>query len=291
MSEAATETARALAARLSTASVKKTWDVYSAFDWPEKIDPSAWCMAPELISLYGTSAWDELDEAGRRALSLYEVANFFSLTLHGERPLVQGLCNQMYSRQDAPVTEYIHHFLDEENRHMVMFAMFCNRYVGKVYSMKKLALPKKYAKGEEDVTFFIKALVIEELGDYYNVAMGHDDRLAPIVREVNKFHHRDEARHIVFGRKLLAEMFAHWAPQWSEETLAGVRAWLGDYLRSSWNDFYNPAVYRDAGLSDPYAARQEALAATPCREHRERVSAKLIDYFLDSGILTEAPAL
>jgi hypothetical protein len=291
MPEAATETASTLATRLSTASVKKAWDVYSAFDWPEKIDPSEWCMAPELISLHGTSAWDALDEAGRRLLSLHEVANFFSLTLHGERPLVQGLCNQMYSRQNTPVTEYLHHFLDEENRHMVMFAMFCNRYVGKVYPMKKLALPKKYAKGEEDVTFFIKALVIEELGDFYNVEMGHDDRLAPIVREVNKFHHRDEARHIVFGRKLLAETFAHWAPQWSEETLEGVRAWVGDYLRSSWNDFYNPAVYRDAGVSDPYAARKEALAAAPCRAHRERASAKLIDYFLDAGILTEAPSL
>jgi len=285
------ETASQLAERLSTASIKKAWDVYSAFDWPESIGPDEWCMPPELCSLHGTSAWDALDEAGRKKLSLHEVGNFFSLTLHGERPLVQGLCNQMYSRQNEPVTGYIHHFLDEENRHMVMFAMFCNRYVGKVYPLKKLVLPKKYAKGEEDVTFFIKALVIEELGDYYNVVMGHDDRLAPIVREVNKFHHRDEARHIVFGRKLLAEMFDHWAPQWSEETLAGVRAWLADYLRSSWADFYNPAVYKDAGIDDPYGARKEALEAKPCREHRERASAKLVDYFLDTGILDEAPAL
>jgi hypothetical protein len=289
--EQALETASDLVVWLSVASVKKAWDVYSAFDWPAALDPAHWCMPPELVSLYGTSAWDALDEAGQRRLSLYEVANFFSLTLHGERPLVQGLCNQMYSRQNEPVTEYIHHFLDEENRHMVMFAMFCKRYAGKVYPMKKIAFPKKYAKGEEDVTFFIKALIIEEIGDYYNVAMSHDARLAPIVQEVNRFHHRDEARHIVFGRRILKETFDESAPGWPAETLARVRSWLGDYLRSSWLDFYNPTVYRDAGVPDPYGAREAALASDACRSHRERASAGLLGYFLETGILTEVPAL
>ena len=32
-------TAEELAPRLSEASVKKIWDVYSAFDWPESLDP------------------------------------------------------------------------------------------------------------------------------------------------------------------------------------------------------------------------------------------------------------
>ena len=285
------EAATDLAARLSVASVKKTWDVYTAFDWPEKLDPELYCMPPELISLYGTPAWDALDEPTRRRLSLYELANFFSLTLHGERPLVQGLCNQMYSRQNADVTEYIHHFLGEENRHMVMFAMFCNRYAGKVYPLKKLALPRKYAKGEEDVVFFIKVLVIEELGDYYNVALSYDDRLPQIVQEVNRFHHRDEARHIVFGRQLLKEMFDEYSPKWPEGTLEGLREWLVNYLRASWADFYNPAVYKDAGVPDGYEARKFALEAEPCREHRARASKKLVDYFLETGILDEVPAL
>ena len=75
------------------------------------------------------------------------------------------------------------------------------------------------------------------------------------------------------------------------ETLDGLRSWLSDYLRSSWTDFYNPIVYRDAGVPEPYEARKEALSAAPCREHRERASANLIDYFLATGILAEAPAL
>ena len=68
------------------------------------------------------------------------------------------------------------------------------------------------------------------------------------------------------------------------------RAVLYD-LRSSWADFYNPSVYRDAGVPDAYAARQEALDAEVCREHRKRVSKKLVDYFLETGLLVEEPAL
>lgn len=288
---AGSESSTDLAVRLSRASVKKLWDVYSDIHWPAAVEPTDWFMSPELISLYGTPTWDRLDDDARRRLSFFELVNFFSITLHGERPLVQGLCNQMYSRQNREVTEYIHHFLDEENKHMVMFGEFCNRYAGKVYALKKLVLPKTYAKGEEDVTFFIKVLIVEELGDYFNVAMQKDERIAPIAREVNRIHHADEARHIIFGRRLLAELWTEYSPKWTDETLAGVREWLAEYLRASWADFYNPQVYRDAGVPDAYEARQAALAADVCREHRVRVSRKLLDYFLEVGILAEEPAL
>lgn len=285
------ETPTELAVRLSRASRKKFWNVYTAFDWPEKLDFSLWFMPPELISIYGTPAWEKLDDAQRRKLSLFELANFFSLTLQGERPLVQGLVNQMYSRQNAEITGYIHHFLDEENKHMVMFGEWCQRYAGKVYSYKKLALPKTYAKGEEDVTFFIKALIVEEIGDYYNVVIGKDERVHANVRDVNNLHHSDEARHIIFGRQLLRDLFADHASRWSKETLEGLREWLANYLRSSWADFYNPAIYRDAEIPDGYATREFALSADVCRAHRARASEKLVAYFLDAGILEVEPTL
>ncbi len=285
------ETPTELAGRLTRASRKKIWDVHTRIDWPESLDDSRWFMAPELISLYGTDAWGELDEATQRRLSAAEIANFFSLTLQGERPLVQGLCNQMYSRQNSEITEYIHHFLDEENKHMLMFGEYCRRYHGKVYDYKKLVMPKKYAKGEEDVTFFIKVMIVEELGDFYNVAMQRDERLHEIVQVVNRIHHEDEARHLIFGRRLLKDLWEEWSPTWDEETLDGVRKWLPAYLKSSWNDFYNVEVYRDAGIEDAYAVRKAAMADPICKLHREKVSEKLVDYFIDTGILEERPEL
>lgn len=286
------ETASQLARRLSRASCRKFYDVYNAFDWPPRLQEGAWCMPPELISIHGTPVYEALDEAQRHRLSLHELCNFFSLVLQGERLLVQGLAHRLYqSSNNREITEYLHHFLDEENKHMVMFGEFCHRYIGKVYPEKKVALPREFAKGEDEVVFFCLAMVVEELGDYYNLAIAPDERCDPLVREINKVHHIDEARHLAFGRSYLAELFERYRPQWSEETLAAFRQWLVGYLKSCWGDYYNPTVYRDAGLADAYEIRLAALAHPACIAHRQRASAKVVDYFVRTGLLAEAPAL
>ena len=286
------ETSSELAVRLTRASRKKFWDVYNAFSWPDALTEGAWALPPELISIYGTAAYDALDEAQRRRLALYELGNFFSLVLQGERPLVQGLVHRLYSKSNSQeITEYLHHFVDEENKHMVMFGEFCHRYIGKVYPEKKISLPREYAKGEEEVAFFCKVMVVEELGDYYNLAIEKDERVDPLVREINKVHHIDEARHLAFGRLYLQELFERYRGGWSSEQTASLRGWLAEYLRASWGDYYNPTMYRDAGLADGYELRQMAMAHPAGVAHRQRASAKLVNYFTQLGLLTEAPAL
>jgi hypothetical protein len=286
------ETASQLATRLTGASRRKHWDVYSAFDWPAQLSTDLWYMPPELISVFGTPVWDALDEATRRRLSLFELGNFFSLVLQGERPLVQGLVHRLYARSNSrEITEYLHHFVDEENKHMVMFGEFCHRYVGKVYPEKKISLPQQLAAGEEEVAFFCKVMVVEELGDYYNVEILRDERCDPFVRRINEVHHIDEARHLAFGRRYLAELFERHAKAWSADELARFRDWLGNYLRASWGDYYNPTMYKDAGLADAYEVRQTVLAHPACAEHRRRVSKKLVDYFVENGLLAGEPVL
>ena len=41
----------------------------------------------------------QLSEEQQRLLSKWEVGNFFSLVLQGERPLVQGLVHRLYSKK------------------------------------------------------------------------------------------------------------------------------------------------------------------------------------------------
>lgn len=286
------ETASDLATRLTKASRKKLWDVYNTFNWPEKLEQGAWYMPPELISLYGTPAYESLTEEQQKRLSLYELGNFFSLVLQGERPLVQGLVDRLYAKGNSvSVNEYLHHFVDEENKHMVMFGEFCHRYIGKVYPEKKVALPREFAKGQEEVVFFCMAMVVEELGDYYNVEIAKDERVDPLVREINKVHHIDEARHLAFGRLYLAELFERYSPQWSDQQLADFRQWLAAYVKASWADYYNPSVYRDAGIVDAYDVRQTALSHPSSIAHRRRASEKVLSYFIKTGLLSGEPEL
>jgi hypothetical protein len=288
----AMETASQIAVRLSRASCRKFYDVYNAFDWPERLEPGMWCMPPELVSLHGTPVWDSLDEATQKRVSLFEMANLFSLVLHGERLLVAGLAHRLHSpKHPAEITDYLHHFLDEENKHMVMFGTFCQRYAGRVYPDKKLPLPKEMDAGQEEVAFYCMAMVVEELGDHYNVLVGQDERVDPLVRRINKVHHIDEARHLAFGRLHLAELFERHSPGWTPEQLDGFRTWLAHFLRAAWADYYNPGVYRDAGLHEPYELRQMALAHPASVARRRQGSSRLIGYFLRTGLLNEAPLL
>lgn len=281
-----------VAQKLTRASKKLFYNVNTKLAWPETLDESAWAMSPELVSLYGTEIWAGLTEEQQRKLAFHEVAGFFSLILHGERPLLEGMSHRLYTlEKNLNVTEYMHHFLDEENKHMIMFSTFLRKYVGKVYPEKKISFARPMAEGEEDISFFAKVLVVEEISDYYNVLMADDERLAPIIRDVNLTHHVDEARHVNFGRQYLKELWDRKTAEWSTEQVDSFRGWLVDYVNASWRDFYNPSVYRDAGLEDPYQARVTALESPVCREHRQRCSEPFLKNLVRSEILVEVPVL
>lgn len=277
--------------KLCDASVKDYINPYSYLDWPETMDLQQWFTSPELISLHGTDVYDGLTEADKKRLSFYEAVNFFSLNINGEKSLVQGLADRLYRKGNDEITRYLHHFLDEENKHMVYFGGFCMRYAGKIYPDKKMAFPRDYEPGEQDFLFFAKVLVFEEIVDVYNVSMSRDERLVPLARQINLLHHRDEARHLVFGRQIVTDLFTLHAPRWSDETRQRVRKYLKGYLVAAWKEYYNPDVYRDAGLEDPFEIQEMAFENTTAHAHRKRISGGCIDYFLENNILDEEPTL
>ena len=285
-----TEFAR-LIERLRRISADDSGDPCAGGDWPERIDPDAWCMSPELLSPYGTTSYDALDERQRRRLSFFEAVNFFSLNIHGERMLVAGIAPRLYREACDPVSRYLQHFLAEENRHMALFAQFCGRYAGKIYSEKKFPVARACAAGEEEFLFFARVLVFEEIVDGYNAHMAEDGRLAPIASYINRIHHRDECRHLAFGRRMVVDLFERHARYWSAEVLARVRAELAGFFAACWREYYNPEAYRDAGLPDAYATRTRLLGDAVRRRHHAAFSARSIAHLRKHGILLEEPAL
>jgi len=172
---------------------------------------------------------------------------------------------------------------------MILLGMFLHRYVGKVYPEKKMTLTREYAKGEEELAFFCKVLVVEEIGDFYNVVMWRDDRIHRLAQELNKAHHIDETRNPAFGRRYLPEIYEEFAAKWSAKTLDGFREWFVNYLKSSWGDYYNRAMYKDSGLKDGYGLRQMAMKNGV--ELRQKASQKLANLFLYTSILQEEPEI
>ena len=277
--------------RLCEASRRDYVDPYSSLEWPDALDIEQWFTSPELISIHGSEAYNRLLEPERKRLSFYEAVNFFSLNIHGEKSLVEGLARRLYRKGSDEITGYLHHFLDEENKHMVYFGEFCMKYAGKIYPDKKMVFPREYEEGEEDFLFFAKVMIFEEIADAHNVLMARDGRLSPLARRINLLHHRDEARHLVFGRRVVKDLFARYSKEWSRATLQGVREYVGNYLIATWKEYYNPEAYRDAGLDSPYEIQRAALDDPRSRERRARMSGPCVRYLLDNRILLEEPSL
>ena len=276
--------------KLCIASQKELHNPY-AIEWPSAIPELDWYMSPEFVSLYGTELYEELDQNAQKMLSFFECVNFFSLNINGERALIEGIARRLYRKKHTSVSKYLHHFLDEENKHMVLFGTFCTRYAGKVYPDRKLNFDREYAPGEEDFLFFAKVMIFEEISDAYNLRIGIDERVQSLARQINLLHHKDEARHLVFGRQLVADLFAESAPGWSTETLQGIRAYLASYIRATFMEYYNPSAYADAGFPDPYAVYEYAVAHKKTAAHRKSLSKSVVSFLMAQGILTQEPQL
>ena len=276
-----------LTTRLCRISQEHFIDPFSRLEWPESLERDQWFMSPELISLHGTRHFEALGEEQRQKLSFFELVNFFSINIHGERLLIEGLAKRLYRNNTETVSPYLHHFLDEENKHMFYFGRFCNQYAGKIYQEKKFSVEREYAGGEEEFLFFARVMLFEELVDVYNRRMAKDQQLVPIAREINWLHHFEEARHLVFGRRIVEELFENHASDWPRQVRERLRDELVHFFDATWKEFFNPEVYKDAGLQDAYGLRRDLLANEAVEERRKTLSERCARTLYKVGLLTQ----
>ena len=256
-------------------------------DWPARVALDQWFFSPELLSLAATPELAAMSQAERQRLSFCEAVNFFSLNLHGERFLVRGLARRAAQPGWSALAPYLEHFRAEEERHMAYFGEFCRRYAGAPYRDRTLIVPRQYVAGEEDVLFFGRVVIFEEIADAHNRYMGADERLAALVRQINRLHHVEETRHLAFGRALLPALLARYAPTWDAGVLARVRAALAAYVAATWRAYYNADAYRDAGLGDVCRLRERAFADVRARAYRRAFTRGCLRRLFDHCILTE----
>ena len=105
-----------------------TWLVF-----PEEVNRTRWFTSPELISLDPTPLWEGLSDEQRRVLRFWDAVNFYSLNIHGEKTLIEGVARVLYRRDLLDASDYLHHILDEESKHRLYFGTFCRRDAGKIY--------------------------------------------------------------------------------------------------------------------------------------------------------------
>jgi P-aminobenzoate N-oxygenase AurF len=278
-----------VAARLSKVSREQRYDVYELFDWPSQIPADQYWMSPELTTCYGTQLWDGLSEQHRIRLSHHEAVNFFSVNIHLIRDLIGEVADRIYATRYPGLSEFFHDFLHEENEHMWFFAQFCELYGGKIYPAKPGVGGQ--ASGNEiirDLAVFGRILIAEELCDVFNAKMAGDTRLPPIARQINSVHHNDESRHIAFGRQMMRALSEEAAAHSSPDEIREVGHYLGRYVKVCLLSFYNPAVYRDAGLPEARWVRSRLLADPARHDAHRQIMGRTVAFLEQARVLEPA---
>lgn len=253
--------------------------------WPDRADSEAWQFSPELISLFPTPVWQQLDDASRKRLGFFEAINFFSLNIHGEKYLISEVSRRLYRDDDLALNQYLLHFIEEETRHMMYFSQFCQRYAGKVYPDNTLAMGTEHDPVVEDFLLFARIYLFEEIVDEYNRIIAADERVSAIAREINHLHHLEEARHLAFGRKFLHRQLEQLSSGWDSAIHDYVRQHLQAYLEMTLKQYYNPRVYQDAGIDDAFEVWRQAYQDPAAVAHRNRICARRLGLLRELNLI------
>jgi hypothetical protein len=267
--------------RLTQQSVAGDYNAFTRFEWIDKMPEGQWWMSKELLSVYDTPMMETLSETQLKALSKWESINFYSLNIHGIRELLVEIARRLHAPGYEVPAEFFHRFLGEENDHMWFFAQFCRKY-GKIYPDKSIKFPPNTLLDTPDIdTFFIfcRILIFEEIVDQFNMRMGRDESLHPLIQKINAVHHEDESRHIAGGREIIKQHWAKVKPTLSAEQLTAIDNYLKNYLTKSVESLYNAAAYQDAGIPEPFKRRNE-LFKMPARKKHHRMYVKRSTLFL-----------
>jgi hypothetical protein len=253
-----------LLSRLSNMSIEDYYNPYRIFEWPDTLPTDELWMPRDLLTPYGTELMDDIDEADLIRLSQWESINFYSVNVHGIKELLGEVTRRLHSPGFEQASEFFHHFIGEENEHAWFFAEFCLRYGKKLYPMVDLKTSAVEDKELEHFLVFAKILIFEEIVDYFNTRMADDESLHETIRQVNRIHHKDESRHIAFGRQLVKLLFEQVQEKLPESKILDAERYLKRYMKWCLGSFYNPEAYRDAAMKNPLKMRQTLI------EHPDR---------------------
>jgi len=265
--------------QLIAASERGTHDPFTEIDWDQPIDDSAFHLPPELLALYGTAAWEAMDEGQRIEYSRHEAAAVLGAGIWFENALMQIVLNHLL---EIDVTDPMHRYLlievADECRHSAMFGEFIRRAGTPSYGPDRPVLIDGSTCGR--ALGYLLVLAVEEQLDYINRLTMRDDRIHPVSREIAKLHVLEEARHVSFAKTYLAEIWPTLDAADRETVISAAPELVAEVVSLT----IDPAVFDRLGIS---------FGATVARSnpvHQANVVkalSKLTSFLDDLGVITD----
>lgn len=194
----------------------------------------------------------DLSDADRATLSREEIASIAAAGIRFEAVLEAAFAAHIATAHDlldARIT-FVLHEIGEETRHQRLF----QRLVAQLRPAARLPVPYRLlrlgyrAAVEMSIAnpafFYVLVLAGEEIPDLFQKIAADDPDTDAFVRDVNRYHRLEEARHLSFARAVLPETFA--AARRHDRWL--VRHLAPHVIRFMFASMVHPGVYAVIGL-------------------------------------------
>jgi hypothetical protein len=276
------------AQRLLKSSAKKAYDPSVDIDWDAPLLEDAIWVPEHRVSLYGTELWERLTPEQRVELGKHEACSVASVGLWFEVLLMQRLLKDFYAEDPTtPRAQYALTEVADECRHSQMFARMVATAGVDPYGPRESVrqLGKLFSVVSRGPAAYGAILVAEEVLDRLQREQANDERIQPLMRQVNRIHIMEEARHVSFARDEVTRGMAE-ISRTEKAYQRFIIAFISMFVVRS---LINPKVYASVGI-DPAEGRRAALA-NPHHHEMIRWAGEKIVPFLDEAGLVGHPGM
>lgn len=241
-------------------------------------------LPDELLSIAGLGL--DLTDEEKAALSREEVASITAAGIRFEAVLEAGFAIHFATAEDLtdPRFTFILHEMGEETRHQRLF----QRLLSQLAPVTRSPIPMRLVRlGYRIVTdvaasnpglFYVLVLAGEEIPDrFQKLASEHPDT-DPFIKDVNKYHRMEEARHLSFARAVFPEVIAK-ATRLDKFLVRQVAPRLITFM---FNDIVHPGVYAVVGLPT-WETWRKAIATPERAQLRYDSTRPVLAVVLDGG--------
>lgn len=271
------------AARLLRSSAKKSYDPHVDIDWEAPLVEGALWMPEHRVSLYGTELWHRMTPEQRVELGKHEACSVASIGLWFETLLMQRLLKDFYA--EDPTSDRAQWTLTEvadECRHSQMFARMIERAGVEPYGPLPAIhqLGKLFSVVNWGPAAYASILVAEEVLDRLQREQANDETIQPLMRQVNRIHILEEARHVSFARDEVTRGLA----EISRAELAYQRFMCAFTSAFVVRSLINPKVYKAVGIR-PRDGYEAALNNPNFQEMIRFGGEKIMAFLADAGMI------
>ena len=245
-------------------------------------------LPDELLSLAGLAELEQLTPEQRVLLSREEAASVIDVGLRFEAVLMAGFALEIAHAEDLtdPRVVYALHEIGEETRHSRLFSRLLTQL------RPTAPTPLKFLQPIEKLGirwiirhpafFYVLVLGGEEIPDLLQKLAAEHPDTDPFLREVNRYHRAEEARHLAYARTVMAE---HWAAAGAVERYA-VKRFAPLVIGGMFEMLVHPGVYATVGL--PMWSTWKAAKRNPRRiALRHDATRPIVKAMLEAGVLRE----